>query len=386
MEARHRERSRSIVTGNVTNPGPSGAVISASGSKVFEIHETDDFWKKTRRLYDPTGSGLPPSDFSSYRVHRKWTPFNGGTSGTGNWYHNYPVGRATGLSANHLSQPAGKNKNDDFYVARLLARSNPMRTTFSVPVFIRELAEVAAMFALNAKTFASFIGGNYLNYQFGWLTFVDDIKTLASIVKDVNSRVKEFNSILQQGGIRRNVRLDSYGAKLTDPSVIIHSVFGHTLYAAETVSSKFEVWGSVRWYPTNYQLIPTDPADAWLLAVRQVFDLEMIDSETAWNLIPWSWLVDYFTNIGDIFAANEGRWLVTPRDICIMRLTTSVYEGKRLRLNNNTDKIVGGDYRVTRTTKYRNSTSTSDVTAQAHGSFLTFSQYKVLLALAAKFG
>jgi hypothetical protein len=44
---------------------------------------------------------------------------------------------------------------------------------------------------------------------------------------------------------------------------------------------------------------------------------------TAWELCPWSWLIDWCTNYGDIIAATRNAIPVTYSDVAIMRTTTS---------------------------------------------------------------
>ena len=246
------------------------------------------------------------------------------------------------------------------------------------------MAELVTLFSFAAKTFVSFIGGAYLNYRFGWLSFLDDVKTLAKIVEIVQSRVRELNSLKQHGGLIKRADLDSYASSWSGTDTI-QSAFSVTMEAKSDHTTRWKIWGSVRWYPVFDDLIPSDPGDAWLFAVRQVLDLEEIDSSTLWNLIPWTWLIDYFTNLGDVFAAGEGRNIVEPRDICIMREVHTQVQGKRKPVGTAGDKIVGGDFVFTRVQKNRVVVDNPDLTIRAFDSLISVSEYKVILALLAKF-
>jgi hypothetical protein len=44
---------------------------------------------------------------------------------------------------------------------------------------------------------------------------------------------------------------------------------------------------------------------------------------TAWDLCPWSWLIDWCTNYGDIIEATRNAIPVTYSNVAIMRTTTS---------------------------------------------------------------
>jgi hypothetical protein len=309
-------------------------------------------------------------------------PLNGGKNNSVWWFDNYPANfHSDNVVA--LALPNGRDKGNDAYVLQLLKNTNPLRSEFSVPVAIRELVDLTTLFSLAAKTFAGFAGGAYLNYNFGWLAFERDLKTLSGIVERVLSRVRELDSLSRGGGLRRRLQLDKFGVMQVGNRVInsTHSVFLEARYNKSTVR---EVWGSVRWYPKSGYVLP-QPADRWTYAARQVFDLEKIDAETLWNILPWSWLVDYFTNIGDLLAAYEGSDELRPTDICIMRRTVTIDNGQRRSLGDLSDRIRGGSYRLRREVLERKVISNPPTNITAFRSLLTMSEYLVVLALLAKF-
>lgn len=382
MEARHRERTLSLPFGRVTYPGQSGPQVGGPWVIATIDQVCDDFWKKKYRRYDLTGVGLPPSNFDLVSFYRKWTPITTTKSTSSFALHGVPPS-AISNSISDLSPPAGQALTDSQYAIMLLARTNPMRPVFSVPVAIKELVDLFSLFAgISVKTFRSYVGSSYLTYRFGWTQFVSDVRTLAKLVDSINSRVKEYNSLIKTGGLRRKVKLDTWSNSSSGLNAIIHSSYGHTVYSNYRTSTKCTIWGSVRWYPTTINAIPTDAADRWLLAVRQCLDLEVIDFETAWNLIPWTWLIDYFFNIGDYLAAYEGRSVVVPRDVCIMRRFDTLQVGSRS--DRTSPNYTGGDYRKHRVT-LRRRVVTPPSTPTALGQLLSWNQWKVVLALLAKF-
>jgi len=384
MLARHREKSRQVVAGTVSYPGPSGPVIAGPSSIVWYGEVMDDYVQKKRRYYDLDGSGFPPSDCTHTWFKKTWVPLNGGVNDSVFWFKGHPTDDARYQDVHHLPEDWGKDKGNSFYVTKLLKLTNPARPVFSVPVAIKELVDLTSLFSLAAKSFTKFVGGAYLNYRFGWLQFINDINTLSGIVKAVNSRVKEINSLAKEGGLRRSVPLDNFGNIYRNQFETLQSTYGVTITGSRAYSTEWKIWGSVRWYPANYREIPTDAADAWLLAVRQVFDLEQIDSETLYQLIPWSWLLDYFSNLGDFLAANEGRALVVPKDICIMRELTTHDIVRRTKTGLGGDAISGGSHHNTRVT-FTRKVMTESLSAEYFPDMLSLGEFKVVLALLARF-
>lgn len=216
------------------------------------------------------------------------------------------------------ASPARTLENDTLSL-QLLAETNPFRADFSVPLAIWELLDLAALFKFIGSTFAGFAAGAYLNFRFGWLQFVQDLKTLTNIVDTVLSRVREFESLSRKGGLRRNIRL--YGKSLSEETqVVIHSSLGCYINGINRGRYKVTYRGSVRWCPTKDFRPYLAKLDKTRLALSSVFDLRgELSPATFWNMIPFSWLVDYFVGIGDLLEASEGIGLVAPYDVCIMR-------------------------------------------------------------------
>jgi hypothetical protein len=285
-----------------------------------------DYWKKEVRKTDDVLDGtLPPSDFDHKLIERTYytltRPF---ISNTIFEFDGWPADgmgvSATGTPAIHfLRGTQARLVENDRMALELLSRTNPMRPTFSVPVYIKELAEIGSMFHFAAKSFAGFLGSSYLNYRFGWQQFLRDITTLDKIMGEISSRMQELQSLQKHGGLRRHINLEKRVNHAFIPSVITSSVYGHTARASMKATHRIRIHGSVRW--TCSKDFADDIAELGELrkAIRLVFDLEAPDPETVWNMIPFSWLADYFINIGSWLGANAGGVDLVPNDVCIMR-------------------------------------------------------------------
>jgi hypothetical protein len=158
---------------------------------------------------------------------------------------------------------------------------------------------------------------DFLNYQFGWKPLLSDMQRLVE-------STRERNSILQQLArdsgrvVRRHRALPPIvttevipttggtvvkpGSSQVPPSV--SSAFGSVTGGPGTcsVSTTDETWfdGAFQYHlPMGDSLISKwarYSADA-----EQLYGLSL-NADSLWNLAPWSWLVDWFSNTGDVIS------------------------------------------------------------------------------------
>lgn len=377
MQLRERTLYRKKAGGTIRLYG-SNCTVAYKGNReyTFLYRFTRDFHKKQRResaVLPP----YPPSDFKSVlgtvtgpsvsldqRCVRRLTSF--------------ALDRTMGGPLTDVIDITWKGKSDQAYAQKLLDRTSPFRAEFSIPVAIRELVDISQMFRLVGNSLLQLSGNAYLNYRFGWQTFLQDLKKLDNIVKLVDQRVREFDSLFRTGGLRRNIFLDHYSHSDTFYSTsYMNSTFGVWIEGRPMFSdTRTKVWGSVRWIPKGNFRVPEGP-DRWRLAVQQVFDVGPVDAKTIWDIIPWTWLIDYFVSVGDFLGSNTGRLLVEPADICIMRETETV---QRIPVKSSASS---GTY-VVRAVEKRRKVVTNIGGPQVFGTLLSMSELQVVAALFAK--
>lgn len=316
-ERRTRQRTVTSLGGYVLNASNQ---IVGSGDIIDDFRLCVDYWKKKARKEPPSLRGtLEPTDLTMVKYYqnpiRVWRK-------TGSIrFEAFPASAlfVHDSAISYYTPGRSLQQDNEFYTLRLLERTNPFRSEFSIPVFIKELVDIGAMFHLAARTFAGFVGGAYLNYRFGWLSFVEDLRTLSKITEAISRRIKEFNSLKRHGGLRRRVQLGGHSGTLTGDDVLVNSTWGWFPRVNIRHSAHVEVFGSVRWIPTRDFREDLRQLDVINLAFRKVFDLEKPDPATVWELLPFSWLADYFTSIGSYLRANNGAVYVQPTDICLVR-------------------------------------------------------------------
>lgn len=158
-----------------------------------------------------------------------------------------------------------------------------------------------------ARDFRSY-GSEYLNYEFGWKPFVTDVHDLAYAVKDSHRIVQQFR---RDSGrlIRRRADLPSgSSSSTTDVGLFYAAPLNGTCWQQITAPTKlFETILRKRWVSAAYQyyLDPGDNAIAKFTRFNQEADKLLgvsLSPETLWELAPWSWAVDWFSNTGNVVS------------------------------------------------------------------------------------
>lgn len=293
-------------------------------------------------------------------------PLNG-TDASGNIYQGwYPTPMS--LIPSHIAVGA---PGDAECVTRLRTRTCPGRPLVSIPRFIAELrdmphlvkqggdlyrtyfrsgATVRARSQLEAGLRAAQDGlGIYLSTQFGTGPIVSDLRKLMHFQEQFKRRCDELNRLYSGSGLKRRLKLGTYTGQ-DDTTEAVVSGAGGTWYAQRTRVTTCDVWGTIRWKPTG----PITNLPAWSPEIqhrarRALLGMGDQDLGDAWDIFPWSWMVEWFTNMGDILHTNSNRIPAVSSDACIMRHTRSRFVWRRL----DHLEVRGGEGFTLRTTKHR---------------------------------
>jgi len=149
------------------------------------------------------------------------------------------------------------------------------------------------------------LGSNYLNVEFGWKPFLADIRAAARSIQNQDQIVRK----LQENSGKRMRRQYRF------PDVVESSLYSQDgqppwpslnayalSQAGRSITRKMskKTWFSgefIYHYPSV-----DDPAPEQLLAwSRHVLGVDLTP-ETLWNITPWTWLFDWFANVGDFLS------------------------------------------------------------------------------------
>lgn len=260
-------------------------------------------WGYERGLYAQC-TDESPGGFSALTVvkHR----VEGGlASGKQGWYvySNYPLEacRSGTAQLSFVNRSTLGLLGDSDYASKLVAQTNPSRPDIDLPVFIAELKDLPETFARNGGKLLRKIAKYNLQYQFAIKPLVSDLLKLITCVDMIDRRFEELEK-LSKTGLRRKRRLDS-GSFTQNGTMALNSQVGLSMTnRPTTVAYAAKVWGSVNWFPSAS--FPRDSTNMRSVARRAVLGLT-IDGATAWELIPFSWLADWYTGLGDFLMASR---------------------------------------------------------------------------------
>lgn len=207
------------------------------------------------------------------------------------------------------------------YAWQILSKTNPNVEDISVPTFIGELRDFPRLFQVRGRNVLQRVSGGYVNYQFGWKPMLSDIRRMLQFQRSVEERLRMLRNLRDGKWISRRCFLESDKSE-TDPSAefIINSDQG-LVKARHTTTYQMKVWGSCQFSLAPGTELPPPGSDSeWLLAWRLTTGVTGWGGvKTLWNLLPWSWFVDWFAGIGDLIDATNNTIPMIHRNLCVMR-------------------------------------------------------------------
>lgn len=151
------------------------------------------------------------------------------------------------------------------------------------------------------------LGDEYLNGVFGWVPLWNDLKKMYELSSKLDEKLAQIVRDNGKGVHRKRIIKDS-------SSSTVSTVQGSTPFwgwqnapanivngggRVDTVTTNIEkVWfaGRFRYY------IPDIGTNQWKRSTIARLYGANFTPEVAWNLLPWSWLFDWFGNVGDVMS------------------------------------------------------------------------------------
>lgn len=206
-------------------------------------------------------------------------------------------------------------------VNQALAHSNPSKPQFDLPLFLFELKDLPrgirdiGNLLRRPSGLARDPGGAYLSWQFGWKPLLNDLRNMLDLGESLERRL----AALKEAQSRETI-----SGKLSGFTDSRRSTGSKYLAAGRVYYEIQDHLQNESWFTSGYKLNPDilpSITDNRFAQIRWALGLNL-DAASVWNMIPWSWLIDYFFSIGNFLEATRGYLPFQCYDMCIMSHTT----------------------------------------------------------------
>jgi hypothetical protein len=217
--------------------------------------------------------------------------------------------------------------NTSALLTKAIALTNPSRPGVTPLTLLQDIVEMpkqlkdVGKLIKTPKRLLSLreIANQNLAIRFGWLPLIQDVKDLLSFQDHVHQRAGELNRLYSSSGLHRRIRLGHNACDQERNVVLASSNSGLQGDTRITSISRQEIWATVRWYPTSAP--PFDPSDAGRIkAARKLVSGMTVEGllNGLWEVIPWTWIVDWFTDIHGYAMGASNTIPALPKSACLM--------------------------------------------------------------------
>lgn len=210
-------------------------------------------------------------------------------------------------------------------VVGLLAKTNPGTSGMSLPTFVGELRDLPGLVHGYGKTLIKSLASAHLSWRWAVRPMVNDLLCLWKFMESAERRFVMLRRLQASGTLRRRIVLKS-SKRQTEANLILQSD-GALIRGTRKTLYTNKVWGTVRW-----KLLPGASAFPTLSATK-LYELAALTEMglassfellgTAWELMPWSWMIDWFVKCQDYIKALNNTIPVVPTRVNVMYTSTS---------------------------------------------------------------
>lgn len=221
-------------------------------------------------------------------------------------------------------------------VTAALAGSHPGEPVVALPVFLFELKDVPSMLkqakertagliknarSSNKRDILRYLSGpkarasDYLAYQFGWRPLVSDLMDMVGVTKWMHDRGRMLRNYSSKGISRRRL-LGTFTAQTTDPRYPYDAQWFDKWGTAVTSHSASR-WVVSHWSANRYAFETALDSKNVNAFRRAALGLD-VSLTHAWDALPWSWLTDWFVDVGSVIHASQNRMGIQFKDAVVM--------------------------------------------------------------------
>lgn len=220
-----------------------------------------------------------------------------------------------------------------------------------------------------------------------WVTapMIRDLLSLLGFVKAVDDRIIMLLKLQQDKVIRRRCIIsNAFEKSNVQNNLLLHSE-STTIRADRHELHAYKMWGTTTWKLLPESVLPGLGFGPIKDLARNITRGTTVRDQlaTAWELTPWSWLIDWFSNVSDVIAATNNSVGLTFGDICLMRHSKSSAHYKHRPDTSSTGPTIVGWYEESMERKERWIVFPVIPFPLPELPMLTHGQWSILAALAA---
>lgn len=224
-------------------------------------------------------------------------------------------------------------------VTDLLARTNPNVPETDIPSFLFESIRDAPSLIYNTgQTLLGRLGSSNLNWHFGWKPLLADLKNLITTMEISQKKLRQLQNGANRGALKITASVEAHEATETSSYEMKISDFGGPFdqafpefvdpYVEVTKHTKVERWGKVRYalrddWIAAWKRLPNDEK-LWK-ATRVAFGLHAQNPAALWEVLPWSWFIDWFAPFQELLATYNNFVPVQVVNLNLMTQETTTF-------------------------------------------------------------
>jgi len=384
MSTRHRERSYVTIQGHMRNR--AGTVFNDPASIVSGYETCDDVVLSS----DCDAFHVERWNAQGLVINKRYQSTSSSATEFVNWTADV---YKTPNVFDHL--PVSGLSSELAVAATAAAKTSPSRPYVDVPVSILELGDVYRLVrdagrgiifkateltsTNRSRRHVNNVARTNLLYHFGIAPVVGDLFKLRNFQRVVKDRIEEIKRLQGPRGLRRTIPLGKAFATTT-AQISCQSVLVNLL-ANWRGNTLVDRTGHVRWEPEKIAN-HLDPGEMRVLAENAVLGftngITRGDLSTLWEAIPWSWLIDWGSNVGDYLKTHRNIIPARLRGVWIHTHTLTDWSTAEWNFDPSNGGVMTAG-RFVRETKHRS--PSVPIVPTAHFPFLDGKQAGILASL-----
>lgn len=239
------------------------------------------------------------------------------------WFNDWVVDNVRGWDpAFTQDNPVPGQPTNGEAATKAVKATNPSRPVVDIPISIAEIVEIPHLIkAAGDKvkrelTYSQKYARGNVYYHFAISPLISDLLKSFEFQRHFANRAMELKR-LSKGGRGKTASVFS-GSASNRWNATFQSSQSFLLREPVERVTQVRKWVFVPWIPGR--LAPETDMDIRKAAIKAVLGLDA-DFATMWELIPWSWLIDWFSNVGDYFAGTRNIVDMSPGTCQVMTHT-----------------------------------------------------------------